>query len=105
MSTYAITFRIKNATVNGLTYDERRAALVENARAEELGYWDETTSFILVESNKATDIIAKRVVAGLSPKHDMLVIFDPADMSCCYFGAINYEEVLLSFFPKARKLG
>lgn len=104
MSTYAITFRIAAITVDGKTYDDRRANLVENAREAGLGYWDETTSFFLVESYKTTDVIAKRVVSGLSAQHDMLVIFDPEDMSAFYFGAIKYEEVLCSFLRKAKRL-
>jgi len=34
----------------------------------------------------------------------MAFIFDPEDMSACYFGAVDSEDVLLSFFPKAKKL-
>jgi hypothetical protein len=105
MATYAITFRIGNVTVNGKTYDERRAALVDSARTEGMGYWDETTSFFMVESLKSTDALGRAVSASLSAKHDMVVVFDPADMSACYFGAVKYEEVLRSFFAKPIKLG
>jgi hypothetical protein len=41
--TYCITFRIADKTVLGATYADRRQKLIDNARAEELGYWEETT--------------------------------------------------------------
>lgn len=105
MSTYALSFRIGNVTVAGLSHDARRAKLIEKAGAENMGFWEEIPSFLFVESDMTTDVLAKRVIEGLSPEHDMLVIFDPADMSAYYFGAVEHEDVLRSFLPGARKLG
>lgn len=34
----------------------------------------------------------------------MVFVFDPEDMSACYFGAVEHEDVLKSFFPKATKI-
>jgi hypothetical protein len=100
---YCVTFRIANKTINGKTYDERRDQLIENVRTEKLGFWAEPTSFMLVESRLDTVAFSRRAVQGLS-KQDLVFIFDPADMSACYFGAVEEEAVLLSFFPKAKKL-
>lgn len=100
---YCVTFRIKNATVNGRTYQERYNSILANAN-EGRGFWDEPTSFMLIASDHDTNSFSERVVAGLSRTHDMAFIFDPKDMSACYFGDVESEEVLLSFFPKAKKL-
>lgn len=105
MSNYSVTFRIANIAVNGLTYSERRERLIENIRTEDLGYWDGTTSFFFVESTMSTYDFGHHAVQGLSSRDDMVVIFDPSDMSACYFGQVESEEVLLSFLPDARKLG
>ena len=102
-SNYCVTFRIANRTINGRTYDERREMLINNVRKERMGYWDEPTSFILVESALDTPSFARRAVSGL-PHDDLVFVFDPADMSACYFGAVKNEDVLLSFFPKAKKI-
>lgn len=102
-SQYCVTFRIKNATVGGKTYEDRRNSIVDNAN-EGKGFWDEPTSFMLIESDLRTAEFAKNVVKGLSREHDMAFIFDPADMSAYYFGPIGHEDVLQSFFPKAKKL-
>ena len=100
---YCITFRVKNVTVGGKTYQERYASIIENAD-EGKGLWSDPTSFLLIASDLSTERFAKNVVKGLSRMHDMAFIFDPIDMSACYFGAVEAEDVLLSFFPNAKKL-
>lgn len=103
--TYAISFRIADKTVGGKTYEDRRQSLIDGARASgEMGFWDGTTSFILVESDMTTGAIAKSACKGLSEKDDMLFLFDPADMSAYYFGAVPHTDVLGTFFPKLKKL-
>lgn len=102
--TYCITFRIADRTVGGKTYSERRELLVDNARTQGMGYWDETTSFILAESTLSTPDFAAKVCRGLSASDDMVVVFDPSDQSANYFGALRHVDVLHSFFPKLKKL-
>lgn len=102
--TYCVTFRIANKTVAGKAYDDRREALIANARAENLGYWEETTSFLLVESGLDTPSFVATITRGLSEKDDIVFAFDPADMSGNYFGPLEHADILRSFFPKAKKL-
>ncbi len=104
MSTYCVTFRIANKTVAGKTYSDRYSALTDNLHEGSDGYWSEPTSFILVGSTLDTNAFAKKAVKGLSDKEDMLFVFDPEDMSACYFGAVEREDVLKSFFPRAKKV-
>lgn len=103
-SNYCITFRIANKTVGGKTYEDRRKLLMDNARTEKMGFWDETTSFVLAQSTLNTPDFAKRVCAGLSEADDLVVVFDPTDMSANYFGPLKHRDVLASFFPKLKKL-
>lgn len=104
-SNYCVTFRIANKAVNGVTYDERRQRLIANVTTAGMGYWEETTSFFLVESALDTHSFAKAAVRGLSSKDDMVFVFDPEDKSGCYFGPVDRPDVLTSFFPKAIKIG
>lgn len=97
MSTYCITFRVANKTVGGKTYDDRRNSII-NAVYSGNGYWDETTSFILANSDLETSALAKKASAALSADDDLLVAFDPGDMSASYFGDLKDEAVLASFF-------
>ncbi|MBF2716879.1 hypothetical protein [Agrobacterium vitis] len=104
MAYYCISFRIADQTALGKSYDERRKALIEAAYDQKRGFWDSTTSFILIESSLDTVNFAKSVCASLSPQHDMAVVFDPSDMSMCYFGQVNEANILESFFKISQKI-
>lgn len=103
MGTYCVTFKLAAQTVNGNTYEERRQSIIDAVYSEN-GFWDETTSFILVNSPLNTNDFAAKASEGLSAKHDLLVAFDPEDMSMAYFGTVEDPEVLSSFFRYAKKL-
>lgn len=104
MFTYCVTFRIADKTISGKTYDDRRDALMDNVRSKDQGFWEETTSFILVESELTTDAFAAKAAKGLSAKDDLVIVFDPTDMSLAYFGPVEHPEVLKSFFKVSKKL-
>jgi hypothetical protein len=103
MSTYCVTFRVANRTVGGMTYDERRNSIIEAIYSGQ-GYWDETTSFILVNSGLQTQAFTRKASAGLSANDDLLVAFDPDDMSAAYFGDLKEEDVLASFFASLHQV-
>jgi hypothetical protein len=102
MSTYCVTFRIAEKTVGGKTYSDRYQQLIDNVHTND-GYWDETTSFILVTSNLSTEQFAQRASRGLSVSDDLVVVFDPSDMSCAYSGPLQHRDVLTSFFRVLKK--
>jgi hypothetical protein len=104
MAYYCVTFRIANKSVGGKTYADRYELLMQNARTQGLGFWEETTSFLLAESTLSTPAFAKNVSEGLSSADDLVFVFDPADMSASYFGALAELNVLQSFFPKLKKV-
>jgi hypothetical protein len=103
MATYCVTFRIANRSVGGRTYDERRQSIVDALHGHG-GYWEETTSFVIANSDLDTTSFTVNASKGLSADHDMLAAFDPDDMSLAYFGAIKHPDVLASFFRTAQKL-
>ncbi|TAX50374.1 hypothetical protein ELH99_09485 [Rhizobium leguminosarum] len=98
MATYFLSFRIADKTVNGKSYAERRQAMIDAVRTKGHGFWDGTTSFLVVESGLSTQGIAANASAALSSSDDMLVAIDPEDMSMRYFGKVGHSEVLSSFF-------
>ncbi|HEX2257287.1 MAG TPA: hypothetical protein VHG92_11420 [Afifellaceae bacterium] len=104
MSTYCVTFRIADKSVNGKTYADRREALIDNVYADNDGYWEETTSFFFVGSSLDTYSFAKKAVKGLSPNDDLVVLFDPSDMSAAYFGPVEHLDVLKFFLPGIKKV-
>jgi len=99
MATYCVTFRISEEVVGTADYQERYDTLMQNADAViKGGHWAETTSFFLMESTLLTQDLCKQLAKGLSKSKDLLVVFDPADMSVAYFGAVEHPEALCSFF-------
>ena len=103
MFDYFITFRISDKTIKGLTYENRRQSLIDAAKKAGGGYWEETTSFILTQSPLHTAPFTQSLSKKLSHNHDLIVVFDPSDMSSCYFGNLEYIAVLKSFFPQLKK--
>lgn len=77
---------------------------MDAARQADAGFWDATTSFIIAQSPLNTEVFAAALAKGLSAKHDMLVVFDPTDMSMSYFGVVNAPDVLCTFFKHSKKL-
>ncbi|MDM9619062.1 hypothetical protein [Rhizobium sp. S96] len=104
MATYFLSFRIADKTVNGKTYSERREAMINAVHSQGNGFWEGTTSFICLESPLSTWNIAAKASAPLSKNDDMLVIFDPSDMSMAHFGKIDHPAALESFFNVTKKL-
>jgi hypothetical protein len=104
MSTYCVTFRVAAETIGGKTYAERRQSIIDAVHIKGRGYWEETTSFFLVESDLDTPSFAKNASKGLNAANDSLVAFDPSDMSMSYFGAVRHPDALGSFFRIAKKV-
>ena len=104
MFNYCVTFRIANKRVGLHTAYRRRRNLIERLRGEEAGLWQETTSFVLMQSSRSTEELARYASVPLSAQDDLLVVFDTADMSCAYFGAVEHSETLESFFQACDKV-
>lgn len=103
MSTYFVTFRIADETISGQSYAKRRQSIID-AIYNKQGYWEETTSFVIAVSTLDTKSFATKASAGLCVKNDILVAFDPEDMSMAYFGPVEFPNALASFFETTTKL-
>ncbi len=96
-STYFVSFRIAPLTIAGLRPEDRHRSVIERARGQ-AAFWGESLSFFMTQSTMLTPEFGAHVTADLSRTHDILVAFDPGDMSLCYFGPIEQEHALKSFF-------
>ena len=75
MAIFAITFRIHDDE----TYQARWASVVEAIRQETTSdYWEEPTSFALIESSKSSSDVADSVNnnSKLAPSKDLLVVIN-----------------------------
>jgi hypothetical protein len=75
MAIFVVTFRIHD----NATYQNRWASVVEAIRNETTSaYWDEPTSFFLIESNKTSADVADSINlnSSLDPSVDLLVVIN-----------------------------
>ena len=93
-----------SASAYGESYDDRRNRLIDNVYDGSDGFWSEPTSFILVGSSLHTLPFAEMACEGLSAEHDLVLVFDPEDMSAACFGDVEHLDILKSFFPLVKKL-
>lgn len=71
MSLFAVTFRVQD----GPNYEARYASLVEAIEAAGgHAYWDEPTSFYLIESNKNSGGLKDEIVANSQTNSDDLLL-------------------------------
>jgi hypothetical protein len=75
MAIFAVTFRIHDNS----TYHDRWSSVVDAIRKETTStYWDEPTSFTLIESNKNSSDVADSIDANSTLDHsvDLLVVIN-----------------------------
>jgi hypothetical protein len=74
MNTYWLSFRIQNKDVNGKSYGDRYNNFVETLRGLRAGYWEETTAFMIFQSDYKIDEIAAAAKKAFAPSADLFVI-------------------------------
>ena len=105
MYNYFVSFRIESVNTAEGTYDERYTSLEDNITNQSQGAaWKETTSFVIMKSDKSTTELCKTLAEGLSEKDDLLITFDPTDWSVAVFGNVADVSTLGTFFQKVRRV-
>jgi hypothetical protein len=93
MALFAISFRV--AELGDAA--SRRASIVEQIRKEALDRtWEETTSFLLIASNKTTEALAQSIYLNseMINEWDKLLVMDLSTKSYAVFGKIEYPSTL-----------
>lgn len=97
MGVYAITFRIEDVRSKLGSYDERYDSVVRAIRANCSGrYWDETTSFFLVQSDHDNSAQLARAVDEASlfdSERDLLVVINLSSKGYKVIGAYNDADI------------
>jgi hypothetical protein len=100
MALFAISFRIHKD--NG--YDTRYDSVVEAIKelAESGKYWDETTSFFLIESSTTASNLAAQIEENsvLSVSRDMLLVINLSQKGYKVIG--NYQDLDLDWLMQRR---
>jgi hypothetical protein len=99
MAVYLLTFRLNEDSDYAARYDR----LVEAVRETSKGWWVESTSFILFDSDQNIDDLAATVKANLKPAVDLALVGMRDYKSARAIGAITDDDlyVLMPFTKKA----
>ena len=98
MATHLVSFRINHDS----GHSDRWASTVSAIRSEAEGgtSWDETTSLVVLKSNKTADSLAASVYLGssFSPTKDTLLVVNASNGTYATRGKIDYPATLASLF-------
>ena len=96
---YWVSFRIGTEGNYTDRYNNLHQAINENGTE----WWFETTSFYLVRSELSIDSFARRLVATIDKRHDILVIRELNRKRARYAGVITDDDIFI-FMDYAKKL-
>lgn len=103
MATFWLSFRIEYKDVGGKSYEDRYTALTDALAAVRGNFWEETSSFMIFESDLPIAQIAARAKAAIAPTHDLFVIRELDKQSAIGCGCINDQDLFV-LMPYAKKL-
>jgi hypothetical protein len=92
MSIFAISFRIHEDA----TYAERYDSLVKGIQGHSRGkYWDETTSFVMIESADSANTIANGIarMSTISPDKDLMLVINLSHSEYFAVGKISDRDL------------
>jgi hypothetical protein len=101
MSSYWVTFRIHNSTVNGETYEDRYDSLTGAIKL--MGtHWDVPTSYIVFENPGSIDDVRRILTADLAEDYDVLMIGQVGVQSARIWGT-NPDADIFKLMPYLKK--
>jgi hypothetical protein len=98
MTTYAVSFDLKSDT----TYDDRYKSLMAEIKKGTQRTWEDTTSFVLVDSAETLSGFESRIYINSSfdASKDKLLVMDVTGNSAIFRGKTTYPHTLSTLLPK-----
>lgn len=104
MATYMISFRIASDS----EHSARWASTVAAIRREAIGgtYWEETTSLVVLKSDKLPDALANSIYVGseFNSTKDTLLVVNTANSTYATRGKVEYPATLDGLFTQQNAL-
>ncbi len=104
MATYMISFRIASDS----DHSSRWASTVAAIRREAIGgtYWEETTSLVVIRSDKAADSLASSIFIGseFNSTKDTLLVVNTTNTTYATRGEVKYPATLDGLFTQQSAL-
>lgn len=98
MTTIWISFRIAKKDVSGRTYQQRYDALVDEVKEISNSFWEETTSFIVFETDTDFNVAARSFKAQISPDCDLFLMRSMDSKKAIICGK-SYDEDIYDLMP------
>ena len=104
MATFMISFRIASDS----DHSNRWASTVAAIRREAIGgiYWEETTSLIVLKSDKLADSLASAIFVGseFNSTKDTLLVVNTVSNTYATRGKVDYPSTLNGLFTQQNSL-
>lgn len=92
--TFLISFRIADAVVDNLDYDDRYENLKTQIKMLAEGkYWEETTSFFAIKSSLSIDALAGELEAAIAPNYDIILLIKTEFKAARIIGALEDRDI------------
>ncbi|MAO54171.1 MAG: hypothetical protein CMM61_00550 [Rhodospirillaceae bacterium] len=89
MSIYWVSFRIDHTG----NYQYRYDALVEGIRGLAARFWEETTSFIVLETAASIDTLAADALSAIDPNNDVVLVRNMDSKSARVIGLVEDDDI------------
>lgn len=100
MKTYWVSFTIADEKVDGEDYNARWEALYDAVYGMNKGVcWEETTAFILFQTDIKIDDVMRKLKAAVSPEHDIVLVRYLDHANARFFGPVVDVEALKKLIP------
>lgn len=74
MNIYGISFRLEDGDVNGRSRDARYDALQAAILDGTTNFWDQTSSFFVIETRRSIDEITRKCKQAIEPSTDLVLV-------------------------------
>lgn len=102
MATFWISFRIADGTVGGKTYETRYNAFIDQLRGYVGAFWEETTSFVVFDTNQSIATMTAGLKAAIAPSADLFLIRQINAESAYIFGPVK-DQAIFALMPYLKK--
>ena len=91
MPNYLISFRISDEA----DYDKKYAALIADMLTTATRWWDETTSFLIIEDETEIDVLAEVAKSAIDPSSDTVLIRQLDAKRARVVGVVHDEDLFV----------
>lgn len=97
-----LSFRIENTKVGSRDYNTRYTALTGYLTSIATTLWDDSTSFLVFETESSINEILRECKKAIAPTHDLFFIRQ-VDFKLTYICGLVHDNSIFKLIPGAKK--